>query len=211
MVDLYNEEVRKLYLVCERQKWCYIAIQKVAGTSVRMAFLEHVGAPHKENWNLRAELEPWRLTPVEVLRRQDLFRWGFIRDPRDRLVSFWVNKIAADKPDPYCSWRVNKYYGWEFKDFVKAVCDLKDDKMDQHYLPQVNFLTYMDLPLYDELYRLDRIDETWKKLRETYGLPDLKHENKTHKKDYRKYYDSNLNRLVLKRYSKDFEIFESLD
>ena len=56
MVDLYNEEVRKLYLVCERQKWCYIAIQKVAGTSVRLAFLEHVRAPHKEGDNLRAEL-----------------------------------------------------------------------------------------------------------------------------------------------------------
>lgn len=210
MVCGKQDHIRRVYLVCEKQKWCYIAIQKVAGTSIRYAFLDHVGAPHQENSSLREELEPWRLSQIEVLRRQDLHRWGFMRDPRERLVSCWINKIASDKPDPFCTWRVNQFYGWKFDDFIKAVCEQKNEEMDQHFAPQTMFLTYKSLPLYDELFRLDQIQDSWKKLQNRYGLPDLKHANKTKRSNWRDYYTNKTEQIVLDRYSDDMTLFNSL-
>ena len=207
MVGDYDDAVRRVYLVCERQKWCYLSIQKIAGTSIRLAFLKHVGAPHQKGGNLRDDIEPWQLTQNEVLRRQDLHRWAFVRDPRQRLISCYKNKIASDKPDPYCSWRVNKYYGWRFDDFIQAVCELPDKEMDQHFAPMKLFLTYRGLPLYDEFFHFEDIQEKWPILQQLYGLPDLGHTNPTKKSVWREHYNNKTEQLVLDRYADDFNLF----
>lgn len=210
MVDRQIDHIRRVYLVCERQKWCYLSIQKVAGTSIRIAFLKHVGVPFTEKDNLRETIKPWQLTQTEVLRRQDLFRWGFIRDPRDRLISCWKNKIGSEKPDPYCTWRVNKFWGYSFDAFVRAVCDMPYEEMDQHYAPQYFILTYRGLPLYDRLFLYDRLQQSWAILQQWYGLPDLPHINPSDKEESDTYFDKELESMVRNKYAMDFEILEDV-
>jgi hypothetical protein len=90
---MINDDI--IYVLLERYRAVYIETPKVACTSIKTALAGVVGVdlgdtagnPHEAQWPVPAAL-PARLGP----RFPDLFVFGFVRNPWDRLVSCYRDK-----------------------------------------------------------------------------------------------------------------------
>ena len=137
---------------------------------------------------------------------QTYFTFAFCRNPFDRLVSLYFNKVIGEKS----KYRLKFYQQWEdknFKTFVSDLCDIHFDKLDGHaklqnsIIPKnISFLgrfenfiedfDYVTNTLFNKSFRQNEI-----------------HSNKTQHKHYSEYYNKNLIQKVYKKYHQDFERF----
>ncbi|MEX0919953.1 MAG: sulfotransferase family 2 domain-containing protein [Candidatus Pacearchaeota archaeon] len=98
-----------------------------------------------------------------------------------------------------------------FKEFVKVISKIPDEKSDSHFRSQYKFLTNNEGNLFTEFIgKFENLEKDYKKICEIMGIknpPKLKHERKSKRKNYRKYYDEETKKLVAERYKKDLELF----
>ena len=121
------------YIVSDEYKIVFLNIKKVASSSITKC--------------MQSKLN----TNIEFLwckKYQDYFSFAFVRDPLDRLLSCYNNKIKAPNIktsetnigiifDKY-STSANKlfYKGMSFKEFLRAIGSLDPNQYDPHFLPQ---------------------------------------------------------------------------
>ena len=150
-------------------------------------------------------------------RRQDqlrpdqraLFKFTFVRDPFARLASFYMDKVAGDRPDPGL-----KRYLWGalrvdsgFDALARAVCQIPDALADRHFLSQHEIVCPLGEPRVDFVGRFERLAEQFEPIRQRYGLPALRRENASPSYDYRDLYTEDLVERVAARYAGDIERF----
>ena len=133
------------------------------------------------------------------------FRFAFVRNPWDRLVSVWVEKIDAI----FSPFRI---YGWTpalpFRDFVRAVCAMPPDERDHHFAPQAPLLRYAGEWCVDFLGRFERLNEDWRLLSQAAGWKaPLPHINRSEHKPWREYYTPELAQLVRETFAEDANLF----
>ncbi len=185
----------------------YFKIPKVANTSLRSTFRKVTDLkllPYKRSLN---EKEYDRF-----------FKFSFVRNPFDRLVSCYAEKIIGHKT-PYGEnqidatfFRYNKFYSdMPFEEFVKAVCSIPDEIADFHFRSQYKSLTNKQGKfIVDFIGRFENLKEDYKKVFRILGVknpPKLEHRRKSKRKHYREYYNEETKNLIKKRYKKDLEFF----
>jgi len=211
----------------------FVHIPKVAGQSVENVFLERAGL----DWESRKEflLEPnndsskgpprlAHLTAEEYLTHgylnqvtfDQLFKFSFVRNPWDRLVSEYC----------YRGYR-QPFKTWLFECFPSESDDCFETYQDlyRHVMPQYKFLYREETLLMDYVGKFESLahdfSEVTKKITgKTLSLP---HKNKTeaskisllkkvilqkNKAHYSDYYDRASIDRVAKLYAKDIDIFE---
>src|SRR5262249_52924101 len=134
-------------ILLERYHAIYIETPKVACTSIKtvlarvlgISLVETQGDPHRVRWP----------TPDEAPSRSGslfpgLFTFAFVRNPWDRLVSCYRDKIRGEV-DGYtyftirpgvanCLARFDAFIpGMSFADFVMAVASIRDEDADGHF------------------------------------------------------------------------------
>lgn len=195
MFDKNYYQERNVF-VNDNENAIYFFIPKVACTSLKTVLME---------------LGYERVILKAINPKKYSFRFTFVRNPYDRLVSAYKDKVR--KP---CETGVISYNykllkeDMSFKDFVRAVHKTPDDKIDRHFRSQYWSLKDDEGGIYpDFIGKFENIQEDYKKLMNNLGIenpPELPHRRNSKKGNYMDYYDEETKKLVYERYYEDFKL-----
>src|SRR5262245_16579941 len=164
----------------------YVQTKTVACTSIKTALAAILGLslratggdPHCVEWPTaaRSSSHAGRLFP-------GLFTFAFVRNPWDRLVSCYRDKMRGEVDGyTYCTIRPGVAVclalfdafapGMSFAEFVAAVASIRDEEADGHFRSQHTFVTDGEGTIgVDFLGRFERLAEDFRLVQESVGLP----------------------------------------
>lgn len=219
------------------QRALYFAVPKVANSSIKATLLTGITAfretlpegsePTSEEFRfhesaLREELrrEGLLLCKHQVRGYKGGLRFAFVRNPWDRLVSCYTQKIESrgltiEQARKRGTTRALVEAGlfeheMSFGRFVRAVAQIPDEKANRHFRSQFSFLSNRRGELLvGRLGRFENLSADFAAIMDELGLPEVRlpHKKPTNRRDYRDYYDSELRELVARRYRRDIETF----
>lgn len=198
------------YVINHEKKLIYVRMCKVANSSIKGAMCEEIDEYHDLHRKVPGS---------EVLTKEEkeYFKFSFVRNPYERLVSCYVNKyvtpkkkFAGQKQELY----MDKYlFGYirnpkDFSEFVKKVCKIPPRLEEQHFQQQYHLLyDRHGNCLVDYVGNYENIQEDFECIRQKFNLKPLPHYNKSEKGNWMDYYTLETAELVYKKYKKDFETF----
>jgi len=140
-------------------------------------------------------------------KHYEFFTFAFCRNPFDRLVSLYHDKVIKTKTS---SWDIKFYKKWKnvsFDTFVSALCEVPCDELDGH----ARFQNSLIPEHISFLGRFENFTEDFDYVTNTLFSKSFKqnaiHQNKTQHKHYSEYYNKSLIQKVYKKYHQDFERF----
>lgn len=220
---LYRSVSRAVYYIDPDTKIAYLEIAKAATTSIKAA-LFNVG--EEEDYNiihqktghqkdLRVILP--RIEHFTAYKYKEHFKFTFVRNPLDRLVSCYKNKYHTDKKyvgtsmerlyfDPYLFGYMKEDRG--FKEFVRKISKIPLALADPHFVPQ-SFIIFdkKGKKRVDYIGKFEDLENDWSVIKERFNLTPLPHYNKTNKGNWMNYYDREAAELAYKYYEKDIKSF----
>jgi hypothetical protein len=235
-VDAKTGETRRRhdskYVVHDQRRFVYFVVQKVACSSVKTALLplfDLRAAPFEKNWKdgTRAirvhrlfDASDYQVDRSEMLGRLDgeyrnYFKFAFVRNPWDRLVSCYSNKFADRGKGLGGPQKREEAFppSMTFTEFVEAVHATPDEEANPHFRSQHTVVCGPDgEPMADFVGRFENLREDFRTVAEKIGAPELElpHRLKSRHRGSRPYtdfYDERLKGLAHKRYEKDIETF----
>ena len=206
--------------ICHRHKFIFIHIPKTGGTSIRYA-LTSAGAELDIDGKLTESsrtvwlhhLPAMQLRPlVDNKIWQSYFKFGFVRNPWERLVSFYhfhksrltLPSVRRSRPDLASRFdNVNSFEEWLLNGIVAQPCAffLCDTDGEQ---------------IVDFVGRFESLDEDFSRVCTHLGIrAELPHLKRSDHGDYRQYYSRRLANRVAEHFKADIDrfgyTFNSLD
>jgi len=177
----------------------FVETPKVACSSIKLAIGNSVVGARTEAQS-RAWWQPKMRVTQEQVAKSDMFRFAVVRNPFDRLVSCWSDKVRAGHWDPPDNKRMT---------FPQLVHKLHEFNVigNRHAAPMTQLLTYEGQLIIDYVLRFERLAEDWERLRALTGLGPLPHRNRSKHKPYQEYYDEELRYIVYGAYWQDLVNF----
>lgn len=202
----------------------YGRVPKVANTSVKTALTRYLSngaelrrrASYDSVWANETNGETRMLRTREAAALDDVFIFTFIRDPFDRVTSFYNDKVAGKTRLPSAAARDGVTKGMAFGPFLERLAAMDDRNMDDHLLPQSVILTHEGRVVPQFVGRHERIVNDWDRLRQELaernvadpGRLPTRNQRAPKGHDLAAYYaDPAHVRLVRERYARDFELF----
>jgi len=186
-------------IVLEQYQAIFFYVPKVASTSLIKAFttIEYG--------------EEMTLEDVPKLKRHDIskynnyYKFAIVRNPYDRLVSCYYDKILAGGID--FGENINS-----FNKFAEKICSIPDKRSNMHFKSQCQFLcNRKGNLLMDYVGKFENIEQEYSRICSVIGVqnpPDLVKKNKSDKFNYRKKNgDERISLMAMKRYRKDCALF----
>lgn len=133
---------------------------------------------------------------------KNFLKFAFVRDPQDRLVSAWKNKVAEAN---YFNFEADEYQKMQkFDEFVVWLSTQDINQTDEHLLPQYKLVDYKNL---DFLGRFESFSDDFSVLAKKIGLPidQVHHKNSSKKANIE--ISPATKSLIEEIYRNDFEIF----
>ena len=151
---------------------------------------------------MRGESFSWHYS---IEQYADYFKFAFVRNPWDRLVSGWKNKVSRKNVLGLEVDQFEKLQDFEcFVDFI-AESDLRLNNV--HFRSQVGLI---DVERLDLVARFERFSEDMRKVMEALEIPvtSIPWRNKSsNRRPYRSYYTERTRDLVAELYRDDIETF----
>ena len=141
------------------------------------------------------------------------YKWSIVRNPWDRAVSAYRDKIKAGYP------RLREFWGLSFKDFVRKLYDKNINSQDArvcdgHIRPLHLLMPVSDM---DYICRIENFQADFNQLCDNIGMPrrKLPHRNRSgrrrgkrnKRKHYTQCYDDETREMIAQKYAKDIELF----
>lgn len=221
----YNNYVLHRYtmpknVLLKKEKIIYFPIPKVACTSLLLACAEISGIHRREKQSVHEIYFPTCKNLEKLDNIDSYFKFAFVRNPWDRLVSCYSNKIKSEPVNNrwfkdgvskglsvYGTFR----YGMTFEEFANEVVNLPDEQSEKHFRSQYTFLTDdSGNLLVDFVGKFKNLSHDLEIVSDKLGLDEfrLPHLQKSpRKKNYLCYYSKSLQLKIEKRYIKDIETF----
>ncbi len=143
------------------------------------------------------------------------FIFTFVRNPFDRLVSFFQEKYTYEN-GRYIHYRPEIIFFWfkeisSFEDFIYKISKTPDLHLEEHFAPQyikTDRLKAFGIDI-NFIGRFEALEQDFEKVKTKFNLLPLEHINKSKGKhsDWRDYYTPQTAKMIYKRYHKDFEMF----
>lgn len=236
--DLYRRVRLKLYgaydgsvdiVALHSHKLLYFAVPKVANTSIKVALSKAIDpelqAWAEENSKKTSFLRDPELRP-NLYRRRILLnkfaaekyrsyeRWAFVRNPWDRLVSCYSDKVMRDIVHDGMAESFAKHAEYRpempFEDFARTVCRMSETEANRHFRSQYTFLVDRRGKLFpQQIGHFETLGEDFDRMCRGFGIGDitLPTYKATKHRDYRDYYTPSLRDEVAQRYRQDIDLF----
>ncbi len=225
------------YIVHDERKFVYLWSHKVASSSVKAALLPLFDLDPtpfertlKDGTRYFTVHEVFNASGYQIGKEQllagldqeyrDYFKFAFVRNPWDRLLSCYFDKVVRKKVPPKLlasavGAGVEFYANMPFAEFVEAVHRIPDEKANPHFRSQHLTVCGPDgEPMPDFLGRFENLREDFDRVAQEIGEPGLelpernrKYVSKRGSRHHRDFYDERLKSLVHERYAKDVETF----
>ena len=205
----------------------YFAVPKVANSSIKSICVDLLGIdvpdgtwkPSLFNTRKFDHLYDRRAVLISLAEAQKLsgyWKFAFVRNPWDRLVSCFHEKLAGDHPAAKAFTATMRRKGVltdlqvSFPDFVRGIAEVPDPLADRHIRSQHCFLAGEDGKLLvDYVGRFERLALDFQLVGRRLGVDiELPHLLKSDRRPYKEYYSNELRTLVGERYRRDIELFE---
>lgn len=203
----------------------YGRVPKVANSSIKASLCKLLKHPADEGvrttadsfWRDATHGETELITPLQARRHRGThFSFSFVRNPFDRLVSAYNNKIIENVELTRPMQEMGLRSQMEFADFIECIYSCPDDQLDVHLLPQSSILCAGEKLVPKFVGRLEQIETHWASLRRRMrreGLPTLgklpeKNRRREKTDDLSQYFsNSDIIRRIAERYRRDIEMF----
>lgn len=179
-----------------QNKFIWFRIPKVATNTIH---------EHLKSQKVYLDAEYAFLVNYPPLLYKNYFKFGFIRNPWDRLVSCWLNKVVLYNHFKFSQ----KMYEdvQSFDRFVSYVASIDIHNCDGHLKMQSSSI---DLNEIDFIGRLENFDADFSQICGCIGIDgkkvDVKNQT-TGRENYTRYYNNDLRDRVFKIYEKDIRLF----
>jgi len=181
--------------ISEAKKFIWFRVPKVASRTIYDHLREHLMPLDCEH--------PSRIYyPVNLYK--DYFKFAFVRNPWDRLVSCWYNKVIDENAFKFNEIEYEKMQQFEY--FVNYVASLNIENCDPHFRLQSRLI---DLSSIDYIGHFENLEQDYRFVCQKIGLSQntLTHRNPSSKtKDYQAFYTKALREKVHQIYLKDIQI-----
>lgn len=201
-----------MIVLCQQRGFIYIPLSKVANTSILTAIALATGHPPLDELNGRMLVDlDWDRISYNDLLESDLFKFAFVRNPWDRLVSCYHDKIFRWRSSQSISPHFGVPTDWNFEQFVSWVVSLSDgDEFynDPHFIPQHLVLCRAGRVVVDFVGRFERLADDWRSVSLRFGLGKLPFKNARPHQHYSHYFSGRLKVLTDQFYEDDIRLFD---
>lgn len=231
------------YIISDEAEFVYFVVPKVACSSIKTALLSlfDLDAAGSEPVREDDAADPdvhrifagsgYQINKNQLARRMERgefhghFKFAFVRNPWDRLVSCYANKVMdAEESEvgesPFRHVPSEKgsrlYKGMPFAEFVETVCEIPDEESNMHFVSQHRVVCGPGEGgriMADFVGRFENLDADFAVVAERIGggkrleLPHKLRSESRRSRPYTEFYDDRLRDLVYERYRDDAEIF----
>ena len=202
----------------------YGRVPKVANSSIKAALCRLLKSPQEKGVRTTAD-SFWRTGTngqTSMLSNHDArmcrgthFSFSFVRNPFDRLVSAYNNKLIELEQIPGRMQAMGLEHSMPFGDFLSVVAATSDDDLDIHLLPQSSILCLKGQLIPNFVGHLETMGQDWallqqllrrERLPQLGKLPEKNVRCNANDRDVPRYFeDPGLVRLVAERYGNDLE------
>ena len=168
-------------------------------------------------WTQYTHGETELITPRQARKlRKSYFSFSFVRNPFDRLVAAYNNKVLENDDVPQPMKNMGIYHGMPFSEFIKVTCKSDPSQLDNHIRPQSDMLIVNGKLVPKFVGRMEHMDDHWRFLRRRMRLEKLPTLGGLPKKNVRRdnrndildsFSSQSLIDCVLERYEEDFKRF----
>lgn len=211
------------YYVLEDKKLVYVSIPKVACTSIKSAMFEPETDAVNMNEYMTVHSRAEEFRTVKLTRQQkNYFVFAFVRNPFDRLVSCYEDKVkrrvqhngryffdtAYNRQLLHRLYGVRFSPGMSFAEFLRTVAVIPDALADGHFKSQYSCLYRFRRRVPNYIGKFETIADDWRSLAERYGFRKLDQRNISNRIDLLDYYETlELVELAAERYTNDIRCF----
>lgn len=163
----------------------YGRVPKVANSSIKASLCRLLSTSVEEGsrstadrfWRELTNGETDLITPLQARHlRGSHFSFSFVRNPFDRLVSAYNNKIIENETLTKPMLAMGLYHKMPFSEFVDRICNTPDNELDVHLLPQSSILCSGTHLVPKFIGRIEQMEDHWSALRKRMrreGLPKI--------------------------------------
>lgn len=182
--------------LCHERKFIWFRVAKVGSRTI---------FNHLKESGVHLDVEHGRLLRYPVRAFDEYFKFSFVRNPWDRLVSCWKNKVIDSNLFRFDDASLEKMQ--HFGNFVEYAAQLNVDTCNRHLRSQSSLI---DLNNIDYLGRMETYADDVNYIFAKLGLNnrEIVPRNVTAgRKPYREYYSEELAEKVSRIYRRDIQIF----
>lgn len=222
---LEGSYIPREYYVFDDIELIYLPIYKVASTTIKTALIR----PNQEirTYPSQMSIHHEGAYGHHFLlggRRRRYFKFAFVRNPFERLVSCFEDRVRRAVYMPigryyfdsdYNHLLIRRLFGGEFyvdmsfREFVTLIARIPDFLADGHFKSQYAWTHRFKRPIPDYIGKLENRDSDWFPIAERFNLPGLKTRiNASVRQDIGRYFtSSDLVEIAARRYRKDIVTF----
>jgi hypothetical protein len=198
-------------LISNSGKFIFIHIEKTGGCSIEQVIKEHV----PDARHILGRHDHASLAKSEIgAEWGQYFKFAFVRNPWDRLVSWYtmITERASIQPEHSQLWDYALENSTNFEELIYNCTDVIECTMGKRsfMFNQKDYLVGEDGQIIvDFIGRFETFNQDAEAVLTRLGLPgvSLPHVNKSNHRHYSEYYSAKIKNIIAERYARDISFF----